>query len=638
VASPLADLLATNLARAPSLRIISSARMLELLAQSGADVADAGAYSSAARRAGASMLVDGSLYSLPDGGLRLDLRRIDVATGDVLDARTVNGGDQFALVDSGTARITEALGAAAPPGSIADVTTHSEVAFRFYEEGLRVYYRGDFSAAVGLFEAALAEDSTFAMAAYYAFRSTPDGDRRIPFINRAVSLAEAASDRERLIIRSAWATWTSDPSALAVTETLTVRYPSELEGYISRGLVLAQAGDNGAALENFRRVISADSFAPTGTSARCLVCDARLHLIETYVFMDSTGAAEREARLWTEREPLRAESWRLLSAILSVEDRGSEGRDAWRRAAAIDRSLNGHPLFFAWFYLHPGDYETADRELRQIAETGSPDRQLDAWWYLTLSLRRQGRFAEALAMARLFRERSVAARPAQTPHTFSFHQAQVLFEMGRFRESGALFDSIAAKPVGFSPSHRARYRAFALALGANALAAAGDTAELAARVDTIAALASQSLLIRDRNLPDYVRGLLFAARGDGPAAIEAFTRARYAPADFTRINLELARALLRMERPADAVAVLQPAVRGSMEGSHLYTTRTELEDLLATAWDEIGNADSALVHYRVVQHAWQPADPALADRIAAINARILALEPPARNQQPLHLP
>jgi hypothetical protein len=66
-------------------------------------------------------------------------------------------------------------------------------------------------------------------------------------------------------------------------------------------------------------------------------------------------------------------------------------------------------------------------------------------------------------------------------------------------------------------------------------------------------------------------------------------------------------------------------VRGPLEGSNLYITHTELRVMLARAWDAVGVADSAIVHYRAVRQAWQRADPAFQPRVAAVQARLAAL-------------
>jgi DNA-binding SARP family transcriptional activator/TolB-like protein len=201
MADPVADLLATSLARVPGLRVVSQGRMLELMQPALGDTS-AGALVSAARHAGATEVVDGTLYTRPGGLLRLDLRRVDLATGAIRDVRTIEGSDLFALVDSGTAHLVSAFGTGRPAGSIADVTTRSALAYGLYVEGVRSLIRGDRPAAERLFDAALREDSTFAMAAYYHGRVAVQRAVLVSRLARALRLSARATDRERLIIRA----------------------------------------------------------------------------------------------------------------------------------------------------------------------------------------------------------------------------------------------------------------------------------------------------------------------------------------------------------------------------------------------------------------------------------------------------
>ena len=627
--APLADLLATNLARVPALRVVSTARLYEIMRGAGAtDAKDPGAFGAAARRAGASELVDGSLYAEAGGTLRLDLRRISLASGDILVALTVSGRDIFELVDSGTARLAAQVGTTGPAGSISEVTTRSEVAYRFYTEGLRAYYRGDRPSARRLFDAALGEDSTLAMAAFYRGRSENRGDLSVPYLRRALRLSVRASDRERLIIRTVWGWFTSDPSVLATAETLAVRYPQELTGQLHAGIALMMAGEYPSAVRRLRDVVTRDSSSRSFSGTACTACEARHQLVWAYLMMDSLPTAVREARRWTQVDPQSAQAWERLAYTRLVSGNFEAGRVAYRKAAEIDPTMSGSPEFYAYYYMLPGDYATADRALREIAQSGTAMWRGDAEWYLTISLRRQGRYREALARARSFRA-AMEGESAEGYGSYALLEAQVLFEVGRYRSAAALFDSIARiRLSGFdSRSYDARQRAWALTHAANALAAAGDTTRLAALVDTIRMVGARSLLARDQRLHHHARGLLLVARGDDAGAVEAFRRSIISlGAGYTRTNYVLANALLRLGRPREAVAVLQPAVGQSIEGSGMYVTSTELEALLAKAWDAAGVRDSAAPHYAQVLKAWQTPDPELRERVAELQRRLAALE------------
>jgi hypothetical protein len=109
--------------------------------------------------------------------------------------------------------------------------------------------------------------------------------------------------------------------------------------------------------------------------------------------------------------------------------------------------------------------------------------------------------------------------------------------------------------------------------------------------------------------------LLLAASGRDSAAVGEFRAAIHSPTlGFTRVNYELAGSLMRLGRPREAVAVLQSALRGEVDASNLYVTRTELHELLAQAFVATGQPDSAAVHYRAVVRSWHRADPPFRER------------------------
>jgi hypothetical protein len=172
----------------------------------------------------------------------------------------------------------------------------------------------------------------------------------------------------------------------------------------------------------------------------------------------------------------------------------------------------------------------------------------------------------------------------------------------------------------------ARQRALTAAQRAGVLSAWGDTARLAQLADSVEVLGAQSASGRDRRLHHHVRGLLWRARGAPQPAADEFRRAIYSPTSgFTRVNLELAGALLDLDRPREAIDVLSPAFRGPIEGSNLYVTRSELHDEMGRAWEAAGNADSASYHYRRASEAWRRADPSLRSRADFVLERLSAL-------------
>lgn len=214
------------------------------------------------------------------------------------------------------------------------------------------------------------------------------------------------------------------------------------------------------------------------------------------------------------------------------------------------------------------------------------------------------------------------------PYGSSLVAAQVLFEMGRGREAAALFDSLASSYVDddLVRSRRARRLCWTLTHRATALAAAGDTAPLQRLADSLEILGQQSSYGRDRRLHHYIRGLLLRARGRAADAVTEFRLAVFSLTyGYTRTNLELARTLMAIGRPHEAIAVLQPAFRGPLDASNLYVTHSELHEILARAFDAAGQRDSAIAHYRWAVAAWRNADPEFRPRLDAATRRLMQL-------------
>jgi len=620
VAGAIGDMLATNLARVPALRVVSTARMYEVMAllQNGKDGPPA-AWTSAARGAGAGELLEGGIHHIGDA-LQLDLRRVDVRTGAVRAGYTVRGKDAFDLVDRATAQIADAFGGPTGPLPVAEVTTHSVVAYRFYEEGLRSYAVADYPSARRLFDAALAEDSTFAMAAHYAALTRLELYEPVLLARHEalLRLAKHATDRDRLLIRGFWRELASASEVLAAAETLAVRYPTEPDGHHLLAMARLSGGDALGALPHARRVIAMDSLGMRGTQPRCRACEAFTVMVRAYQFADSAAAAERVAREWLQLQPRSARAWHELAAVLEMEGRFAEALAARRTAVSISP---GHPydaLYPAMVRIQMGDFAEADARLRELAADGTQTVQSDALWFLTISLRNQGRLREGLeTITRL-------EHMGQWGSAASQQRAQVLFELGLARDAAVLFDSIGrASFPQLVPGQIARHRSWNLVHQASALAAAGDTGSLSALADTLEWWGRRSSYGRDPRLHHHVRGLLLAARGQLEPAAGEFRSAIYSPTvGYSRTNLELATTLLRLHRPSDAVPVLQSALRGGIEGSSLYLTQTELHLALGRAWEAAGRPDSAVVQYRYVLAAWRNADPHFRARLDSVRARL----------------
>lgn len=614
----LRDMLATGLARVAGIDVVSNSRLLELLPEG--EEGRTAAAADAARRAGATQIIEGEV-GVASGLLALTLRRVDLRSGRVLQGYTARAPDPYLLADSATAAIAVDFGVDPPPGAVAAVRTRSAVAYALYELGLRAYYHSDLGAARQLMEAALQRDSTFAMAAAYAWRSNlaldrvDNANRLLPVVRQ---LATRAVDRERLWIEGLVAHYGGAPLTefLAIARELTGRFPDDPDGQILLGHALSTEGDRAGAVGAYGRAVAIDSAAGAIRGPHCRVCQALWNMAGAYQWWDSLPAAERTSRRLIALRPEDASGWASIAESLLRQERRADAEAALATMARLN------PVGIVDFgHLLDRDLIRSGRsdelEARAISElrTQTPEERGELPWLLAFALRNQGRFREAHALA------AEGALPGNstrlTGHSDLVTLAIVALEDGRARESARRFlDMVATdRAAGQGAGFTARNVTWHLTLAATALAAAGDTAAVRALADSVERIGARSSVGRDLRLHHFLRGLLLQRQNRHAEAVESFRSALFSLTDgYTRINLEIARSLGHLGRHAEAIAVLQPALRGGVDGSNTYVTHTELHEALARAFDAAGRRDSADVHYAAVARAWRSADRGLGER------------------------
>lgn len=611
----MADLLANGLARLPGLQVVSGPRLLELEEHLGPLPASVRPLR-AASAGGATLLVRGQL-SGTEGNRRIDLELIEVGSGRIRHSARASAPDLLSLADSAAGNLAAWFRAPLPEQPLSVAATRSLTAYRFYEEGLRSYYLGDGSAALRLFEEALAEDSNFAMAAYYgaeAAHRQSDGAAADRMQERMRQLAPSLPDRERLLLLTSGAMAEVDPRATTLADSLVVRWPGDPDAELLRSRAYYMFGNQTETMASARRAIELDSANVRRDIVPCRACDAFVQLALAQIAIDDLAAAERTARQFLTLQPHLASAHALWSGILlRIGNIGG----ATRETEIADSLAGRYPAPNMEALLRSGEFATADAELERRIQSSIPFVRQDGRWWLTISLRTQGRLLEAIRLQRngvLQGGRAVTVGGGSD----TVQLAQLLCESGAGRQGAAMYASMAQSrdpSAGPHQFHQARQTSWVLTHSATCLAMAGDTGSLAALANRIEAVAVPTGSPRHLALPHYVRGLLFAARNDWSGAVAEQEKAMTSPVEgLTRINYELAGALLNLHRPAEAIQPLQAALRGPLDAGGLYVTRTELEARLAEAFSAAGQRDSAAVHEAWVEQAWKEADPAFLAR------------------------
>jgi DNA-binding SARP family transcriptional activator len=605
----LTDMIATDLARVEGLAVLSNSRLIELM-RPGHD--SAAGYAEAARRAGASEVLEGQLVSLRHDTLELAMRRVELRSGIVRDAYRVRAVDRYALVDSLTKSVARGFRLKSPAGSIADATTNSPVAYRLYDEGLRAYFQTDLKAAQRLMNAALSEDSSFAMAAYWVVKVAKDvSDPAHPDISQlrpiALRLATHAPDRERLMITADLLTDDQEPRALAVAESLTARYQHDPRAFGVLSHVYWMSGDWGKSVAAMERAIALDAAGERDGGPLCMLCEDFNFLAQVYFWSDSLPAVVRVAQRFRAARPKASSPYFLLGTV------GTRLRDSATAYANFERlaSLGGTgPGYLAGVHLRLEAYDKAEEHLAtQLSSSLPNDYDSGAWWYI-VALRNQGRIRDAEVFFRTGTLPGLPAAPAKRDQN-PINEGILALARGDARKAATVYGQTLhlSLPTQWSEGTKARHRAWNGTLYGMALAAAGDTSALRALADSVEVWGRGSLYGRDQKTHHYLRGMLHQAAGRHEEAVREFQAAIHSPTmGFTRVNYELARCLIHLGRPREAIAALQPALRGDIDAGALYVTHTELHETLAQAFDNAHMTDSAAVHYRAVVKAWGRAD------------------------------
>lgn len=614
----LREMLSTDLGRLSDVQVVANSRMLELTPRD-ADTSRT-AFSDAARRAGAAELIEGEVIPLGAGRLRLEIRRVDVASGLVRAGYRVSGGDRVALFDSVTALIAADLRVPAPNTSVAEISTRSPVAYRLYEEGLRALYQfHNVDEAYRLLREASREDSTFVAAAYHTWRiarltAQPDEAR---LAERALALASRASPRDRLLIVTHIGAERNDPRAVAAAESLATGFPRDPEALVRAGEVVPNLSRAVSLLE---RSIGLDSAAGSGrgAAALCRLCEAFAVLNSRYEWADSGDAVERTLRRWRTLLPSDTRPLELLAEHFISLGRRTDAETAQRDYDRLGGHLANVHFTNLITNLRLDDLEAVDRACGE-GLAGTDDAARGQYrWYCVIGLRMEGRFRDARALASDGRSPWPGARRPLQPDPYEQASVELdgeapLVATRQFRAILAAEDTM-RMPEGV----RARQATWLLTLTATAYVAGGDTLRARALVDSIQRFGGRSGFRRDPLLHHFVRGLLEAAAHRDEAAVREYRAAMDSPTyGYTRINYELGRSLLALRRPTEGIPFVQAALRGGIEGSNLYVTRTSLHELLAQLFDAAGQRDSAAAHYARVERAWRSADPLLRPRCGA---------------------
>lgn len=335
----LAEMLATDLAESPSLRVVDSARVFQTVHDLGLAGGRLGAddLRRLAEMLDADRLVAGRLWAA-GGRLRVDLDLSGEGGPARLQAQGMGEGEVFAMAGKLGRALRERLAVEPPAG--APERTSSPAVLRIYQRGVDLLLRRDVRAAVGELRKAVKADPGYTPAWVRLARALADmglHGQALEAATRAAATPAAKTGRAAWEVQALEARLRGEPGrARELLGQLVARHPYDTEAWIELAEACREQGDLPAALATLRRVVAE---APTHPRAWFLLAKASIlggdsrraaddYLVRALVIQNRLGS-----------EAGRAE---VLNAMgIAWQDLGSPARalEALDEAAEIRRRL-----------------------------------------------------------------------------------------------------------------------------------------------------------------------------------------------------------------------------------------------------------------------------------------------------------
>jgi tetratricopeptide (TPR) repeat protein len=210
----LTDMLVTDLAQSPNIRVLGTDRLHQILEDIGAaddETTSSDVVEAVAEQGNVENVLLGS-FARAGNMIRISARLQVAASGEILSSETVEGvGEEsiFQLVDDLTRRIKsqfdmpEVMIAADVDADLSDVTTDSVEAYRNYAEGIMMHEQLRTAEAIPLLERAIEIDPNFAMALAKlatAYNNVGNAEMSRRYSQRAMDNLDRVNDRERYYI------------------------------------------------------------------------------------------------------------------------------------------------------------------------------------------------------------------------------------------------------------------------------------------------------------------------------------------------------------------------------------------------------------------------------------------------------
>jgi tetratricopeptide (TPR) repeat protein/predicted Ser/Thr protein kinase len=604
------SLLITDLSESEYMYVVSRQRLydiLNLLGKDGLKAIDKSIASEVAEKVGVKWILTGDILQVePHMVITSDIS--EAGTGRILATQRIvgeAGDDIFAVVDKLTKAIKQDMSlpedaAAEPDRPVADVTTHSPEAYRYYLEGWDYFFKHYTAESTESFRKALEYDSTFAMAnwalSYYA--SEPEKSR---LMARAVKYSDRASDHERRYIAAMAArnALEYDQAVEILIETIR-RYPDAKQAHLSLGVTYTlYLGDAAKAIPHFRKAVEIDPLYKEAYNQLAYAYDKIGDLDNAiWAINEYIALAPDEANPYDSRGDLYAYNGRIEEAL-----------ESYRRASAVK------PMFSTWkegnMYLFKRDYARAESCYMDLASSSGKDYRVLGRLALACVPMYRGKLDEALKVLDdgLGADRMEQARGERTAEKYRL-VATVYLEKGEFDSAIEAARNRMELRKTIDPNDPGSW----IDVYIHVLAEGGQLAEaerLAAPLVERREKDPKSVLQSDW----LALGVLERARGNHDQAIIYMTKALEAEAEpYFHLRSILAETYMGVGKLGEAADLFEAALSRYGAGRPLAPIRAaKAYYWLGLAYEQSGWSAKAIEQYETFLEIWKDADPGIAE-------------------------
>jgi len=520
------------------------------------------------------------------------------ATGEPVSTTTATGTDPLALADQlstdlrGTVNVPEGYASTVADLPVSELLTHSRAAFGHYVRANRaLVVDNDFAGATASLEAAVAEDSTFALAQYTLFLAYVFGNRAqdgLKPIQAAVDYSFRLPERLRNQVKANYYEMRQQPDKMyAVIEMNAELFPTDILALRALAQIQSLRAQRREAIDTFKRILELDPQEHDYLRA----------IGDLYRSLGDNEQALEHYQRYTELNPNDRRGFLAVGDLRRTQGDHAAARAAFERAAILQGGEVEAALRIADLDLDVGHLDQAQRgyegALAGSRTAGDSAQALDG-------LRRYFAFRGRIRDVIEYRERAWAEQAKSAPPIQIMIQR--LNGLGEFIASGDT-----ARALALLAEYQAQ-----LQPPFDAFKPLGDLdialeLEDPARIDS-AARACEAMIERLsyeflRPTVAYARGQAHYLRGEYREAITAWEEEeRLNPGDPTT-SRQLGQAYRELGEHRKAEAAFQDALR-----VRPADPRTHYE--LALLEDARGRRERAVEHLRAALDVWSEADPA----------------------------